>query len=141
MILMGDSSGGGFALALAQNLRVENIKLRQLILLSPWLDITLTNPLIKYLDPEDPFLEAESLKQAGTLYSKGINADHYLLSPINGSLKGLGKISVFIGSKDLLVADARRLRDRAQMEGIDLNYFEYDVSEPAGIEKGKTSNC
>jgi len=51
LIMMGDSAGGGFALALAQKLKNESIdQPAQIILLSPWLDITLTNPDIKEID-------------------------------------------------------------------------------------------
>ena len=126
LIIMGDSSGGGFALALAQKLREEAISQpSQLILLSPWLDITLSNPEINDIDPYDPFLERESLQQAGYLYAGDTNPDHYLLSPINGSLQGLGKISVFAGSKDILVADARKLNSLATALGRELTYFEY----------------
>ncbi len=57
LILMGDSAGGGFALALAQKMRNETVPTpSQLILLSPWLDITLTNPEIAKIDPADPFM-------------------------------------------------------------------------------------
>ena len=126
LILMGDSSGGGFALALAQKMRNEQISQpTQIILLSPWLDITLTNPEINDIDPNDPFLGRDSLQQAGKLYAGTTNPDHYLLSPINGSLEGLGKLSIFAGSNEILVADVRKLRSLAEAKGIDLNYYEY----------------
>lgn len=127
IILMGDSSGGGFALALAQLLRNENIPLpSQIILLSPWLDISLSNPEIKDIDPSDLFLNVEGLRLAGKAYAGNTDPDHYLLSPINGSLKGLGNIAVFVGSREILVADARKMKARAEKEGIDLKYFEYE---------------
>ena len=127
LILMGDSSGGGFALSLAQKMRNEQVSQpKQIILLSPWLDITLTNPDIKIIDHSDPFLGKESLQKAGKLYAGNTNPDHYLLSPINGSLEGLGKLSVFVGSNEILVADARKLKSLAEAKGIDLNYYEYE---------------
>lgn len=126
LVLMGDSSGGGFALALAQKLRMENLaQPGQIILLSPWLDIELGNPGIKEVAPNDPFLEKESLRQAGKLYAAGTSPDHSLLSPINGSLEGLGKIAVFAGSKEILVADTRKLNTLAGLRGINLTYYEY----------------
>ena len=126
LIILGDSAGGGFALALAQKMKNENINQPgQIILLSPWLDITLTNPDIKDIDPNDPFLGKESLQQAGKLYAGSTNPDHYLLSPINGPLDGLGKISVFAGTNEILVADTRKLKSLAKSKGIHLNYYEY----------------
>lgn len=126
IVFMGDSSGGGFALALAQSLERQNIpRPGQLILLSPWLDITLTNPDIKPLEAADPFLDRESLQIAGKLYAGLTPTEHFLLSPVNGSLRGLGRIALFTGSKDLLVADARKLRTIAVEQGADLLYYEY----------------
>jgi acetyl esterase/lipase len=126
LILMGDSSGGGFALALAQKLRNEqSVPPSQIILLSPWLDITLANPEISKIANNDPFLEAESLRKAGNLYAGNVAADHHLLSPIYGSLQGLGRISLFIGSNEILIADARKLKSIAEESGIEINYHEY----------------
>lgn len=125
-ILMGDSSGGGLALALAQLMRNENIaQPQQIILLSPWLDIGLTNPAIKDIDPSDFFLGVEGLKLAGKAYAGDTSTDYYLLSPIYGPLERLGKITVFIGSREILVADARKLKAIADEKGIELNYREY----------------
>lgn len=124
---MGDSAGGGLALALAQKLRNEKVSQpQQIILLSPWLDITMSNPGIKKIEPVDPFLKKESLQQAGALYAGNTSPDHYLLSPINGSLENLGRISVFIGSNEIFLADARKLRFKAGEKGIRINYFEYE---------------
>jgi monoterpene epsilon-lactone hydrolase len=126
MIIMGDSSGGGFALALAQKIREEQLDQPGFILLlSPWLDITLTNPCIPDMESADPFLEKHSLQRAGKLYAGDTNPDHYLLSPINGSLEGLGNITVFAGSKEILVADTRKLYSLAESKGIAVNYYEY----------------
>jgi epsilon-lactone hydrolase len=47
-----------------------------------------------------------------------------LVSPINGPLEGLGKISVFVGTKEILVADARKLKERVDALAIALNYYE-----------------
>lgn len=126
LTLMGDSAGGGFALALAQKLLHERLaQPGRIILLSPWLDITLSNPDIKDINKTDPFLGIEGLQEAGRIYAGDISPSHYLLSPINGILEGLGKISVFTGSRDILVADARKLRQLASAKGIEINYYEY----------------
>jgi acetyl esterase/lipase len=127
LILLGDSAGGGFALALAQKIRNEKIaQPAQVILLSPWLDITLTNPDIKDIDPNDPFLGKESLQQAGKLYAGSTDPNYYLLSPINGPLDGLGKVSVFAGTNEILVADTRKLISLAKSKGVRLTYYEYE---------------
>ncbi|MFA9398083.1 MAG: alpha/beta hydrolase fold domain-containing protein [Clostridiaceae bacterium] len=126
LILMGDSSGGGFALALAQKMKKENNNTaNQIILLSPWLDISLKNKDISSIDSKDPILSISGLKRAGKAYSGSSSPDNYLLSPINGEIEGLGKISIFIGTNDILEADARKFKTIAQERNISINYFEY----------------
>ena len=126
-IVMGDSAGGGFALGLAQNMKELGIEQpSQIILLSPWLDLALKNPEIKNINPSDPFLGIHGLQKAGLLYAGGTDLENYLLSPIYGPLEGLGKISVFIGSRDLLVADTRKLAKIMKVANEPLNYFEYE---------------
>ena len=126
IILMGDSSGGGFALALAQKLREENIdNSNQIILLSPWLDITLENVDINMIDSKDPILGISGLKRAGKAYAGDTNPNNYLLSPINGAVDRLGKISVFIGTKDILEADTRKFKRLTAEKGVNINYYEY----------------
>ena len=125
LILMGDSAGGGFALALAQYLRTKNIpQPKQIFLLSPWLDITLRNPEILAIDPKDPFLGIEGLRRAGITYAGDADPESYMLSPINGSLEGLAKIHLFIGTRDILVADSRKLKVLLQEKGIAMYYYE-----------------
>lgn len=124
--LAGDSAGGGFALALAQKIKQEGLpQPARIILLSPWLDITLTNPAIKALDAKDPFLGINGLRKAGKLYAGDLDPRHYLLSPVNGPLSGLGKLSVFVGTKEILAADARKLRSLAESAGVYVDLYEY----------------
>lgn len=127
LILMGDSAGGGFALALAQFLFTECIpQPSQIFLLSPWLDVTLQNPEIAVIDAQDPFLGIDGLRKAGLAYSGNSDPHHFMLSPINGSMEGLGKIYLFIGTRDILVADSRRLKLAMERKGISLHYSEYE---------------
>ena len=126
LILMGDSAGGGFALALAQYLRVKNIpQPLQIFLFSPWLDLTLQNPEVLKIDALDPFLGIDGLRKAGMSYAGDTDPEMYMLSPINGPLEGLSKIYLFIGTRDIMVADARELKLRLDKKGIHMHYREY----------------
>jgi acetyl esterase/lipase len=125
---MGDSSGGGISLALAQLLREKRREQpRNVILLSPWLDASLSNPEIPAFDKIDPFLGIEGLKYAAGIYVRDVDPKHYLVSPVYGSLKDLAPISLFVGTRDILLPDCRKLRDRAAAEGVALNYREYEA--------------
>jgi acetyl esterase/lipase len=119
-VFMGDSSGGGLALAFAQKLAKMDFAYQpeQMILLSPWLDISMDNPEIHQVEKLDKMLTMEGLQGAADLYADGDDKAHYLLSPINGDLEGLGGISIFIGTHDLLWPDSKLLQERATKAGI-----------------------
>ena len=125
-ILMGDSAGGGFALALAQKVKYEHLSPpEKIILLSPWLGITLSNAEIKKISPLGPLLGVVGLRKAGQCYAGNSDPENFMLSPINGPIEGLGIISIFIGSRDIFVADARKLNVLAREKGVTVNYREY----------------
>ena len=125
--LMGDSSGGGISLAIAQRLREAGLpQPGAVIMLSPWLDATLSNPQIASVDRIDPFLGVQGLQSAGAAYARDVDPKSYLVSPVYGSLKDLAPVTVFIGTRDIFLPDCRKLRDQAAAENVELNYREYD---------------
>lgn len=127
VFLFGDSAGGGLALALAQMLKDKALpQPGNIVLLSPWLDLTLSNPDIAGLDSLDPFIGIEGLRLAANAYAGGDDLNSHLLSPIYGPLNGLGKISVFVGTKEILIADTRKLKRIMDSKGIPINYQEFE---------------
>jgi acetyl esterase/lipase len=85
----------------------------------------LTNPVIQTIDRFDPFLGLYALRRAGIAYAGGSPLDNFMVSPINGGFKGLGEIHLFVGTYDILVADARKLKLLAEEEGVFVHYHEY----------------
>jgi acetyl esterase/lipase len=126
LIFMGDSAGAGLAFALAQKLRNDQkTQPNQLILLSPWLDITMENPDIQQVDKKDKMLSIKGLQMAGQAYTGNLDTKDYRVSPIYGNFNDLGKISVFIGTHDLFIEDSRKLKAMLEGQGIHFNFFEY----------------
>ncbi len=126
ILLMGDSAGGGLALALAQKQKNEGQpSASQVILISPWLDISLSNPEIEDVQKNDPILHAKSLYHASKAWAGMSELTNYLVSPIYGNFDGLPKISIFIGTHDILIADCQKLKSLLDQKNIPMNYFEY----------------
>ena len=126
VIFMGDSAGGGLALALAQYLVEKELpQPGKMILLSPWLDITMENPDIPSLDSKDPSLGIYGLIQMGKAWAGSADPHNYMLSPIYGSILGLGEITIFAGSHEVLLPDIRKLKALAEAQNVKINYFEY----------------
>lgn len=108
--VMGDSAGGGLALAVAQELRDQHgDPLRQLVLISPWLDVSMTDPAIAALDRYDAMLHGPGCAEAGRIYTGALDVGDSRVSPIHGDLTGLPPITVFSGTHDILHPDAQRL--------------------------------
>lgn len=126
IILMGDSAGGGFALGFAQYLLEKALlQPKQIILISPWLDLTLTNKQVEAYKALDPMLSAEALRVDGAYYAGQMAPHHYMLSPINGPLKGLAPISIFVGTHEIFLPDVRRLKEKLEAINVKHHYFEY----------------
>lgn len=125
IVLMGDSSGGGLALAVAQQLSRHGLpQPKEMVLISPWLDLSLSHPEINELEQRDPWLAVKGLLEAGRMWASGEDITHPMLSPVNGALQGLNPITIFIGGRDLLAPDCRKLRARAGMEGVEVKWIE-----------------
>jgi acetyl esterase/lipase len=126
IIFLGDSAGGGLSLGLAQKLQKEKkTGPSQIILISPWLDVTMSDPEVQKIDPLDKVLSIKGLVWAGKVYAGKQSTQDPLISPIYGSTKGIGKISIFIGTHDVLLSDSMRLRKNLEANKIPFNYFEY----------------
>lgn len=126
VIFFGDSAGGGLALSFAEELKREGMaQPQQLILISPWLDVSMTNPEIEHAQKKDPILSAENLVLAGIAWSGNSDTKNYMVSPIYGNLSGLAKINVFIGTHDVLYPDCKKLKSLMEEQNISINYFEY----------------
>lgn len=125
LVLMGDSSGGGFALLLAQRLAGEGLpQPREIVLISPWLDLAVSHPGIAALEAHDPWLARPGMVEAGRWWAGGDDPALPQLNPLNAPLAGLGRLSIFIGTRDLLWADCRLLQERALAQGVALQLHE-----------------
>jgi epsilon-lactone hydrolase len=123
--VLGDSSGGGMALATAMLLRDRGAPpLANTVLIAPWLDISGTDPRLAEIAPSDPWLAVPGTHAAGALYRAELTEFDPLVSPLYGSLEGLGPITMFSGTRDILNADAARLVTAAGASAVQLDYFE-----------------
>ena len=127
IILSGDSCGAKLALALA--LRIQQEKLPQvsgLILLSPFLDLTLTSESLRYNAQHDALLSIETLETGIDYYvPKNMDKSDPTISPLFADLTGLPPILVQIGSKEILLDDAQRFKERAEQANVKVHFKIY----------------
>jgi monoterpene epsilon-lactone hydrolase len=105
-IVGGDSAGGGLACALALVCGPAGFdKPRKAVLLSPWVDLTVTNPAYESCTADQLFPKPSALEAAGQ-YLQGHDAGDPLASPLNGDLSGFPKTLLFVSADECLIGDA-----------------------------------
>ncbi|MCW2797943.1 alpha/beta hydrolase [Nocardioides sp.] len=126
LLLVGDSAGGGYALALALTLRDRGgPQPSRLVLHAPWVDLTTSTPDTESFAERDTWLFIGKLRAYAEWWA-GSAADLGLpqVSPVFGDLAGLPPALMFCGTRDLLAPGCRLLAARAEGAGWDLTYVE-----------------
>lgn len=122
--ILGDSAGGGLAFGSVLRMKDENLPLPgKLILLCPWLDITMSNPHVSDVQKEDHFLHLDYLEKCAADYAGDHDHKHPYISPKFGKIdKDLPPIVLHIGTDDVLYPDCFNFRIEAEEKGVDLTY-------------------
>lgn len=103
--IIGDSAGAGLGVSMLQEFNKKKIVFNKSILISPWIDISMTNPKIKDQLKTDFTLNLDSLIECAKKYSKGYNIKGKLVSPIYGKLDNIGSLLVYTSDNELLYPD------------------------------------
>ena len=120
--LCGDSAGGGLALGQVYRFRERGLaQPARLFLFSPWLDVTLSNAV----EQRDSMLRADTMREMGRWWAGSADPKLPAISPAFGDPRGLPPIRIYQGTDDLLLADARLLRDRIVAAGGSAQLFEF----------------
>lgn len=125
--LGGDSAGGQIALSAALVLRDEHdVVLPRTVLLSPALDLSLSNPEIDHVQPSDPWLGRPGTRVLVEHWRGDLPLDDPRVSPLAGELSGLGPLTVLSGTRDILAPDIRLLAARAEAAGVEIELVEQE---------------
>ncbi|MBK8439410.1 MAG: alpha/beta hydrolase fold domain-containing protein [Rhodobacter sp.] len=112
VVLGGDSSGGGLALALLARLEAEGRRVAGLVLLSPWLDMTLSGASIRDNAGSDPLIPLVRIVEAVELVRGAEPVDGPVASPLFAPFRAACPALVTVGTTELLLDDSRRLAAR-----------------------------
>ena len=117
IIIMGDSAGGGFTLALAQEARSDSIDLpSRLVLISPWVDVHGGDDA---LQEKDTFLNAEVLRKVGTDWAGDKDPRDPMISPIYGDMKRLPSTDLYTGTWEIFYTDIVKTYNKMKAAGVD----------------------
>jgi acetyl esterase/lipase len=118
MVIMGDSSGGGLALATLMRLRDEGLPLpAAAVALSPWTDLALTGDSVRGNAGADLLLRFERAASFALHYLAGADPRHPYASPLYGDPAGLPPILIQVGGDEMLRDDSVRMADRLRAAG------------------------
>lgn len=126
MVWMGDSAGAGLALGFSITLRNQScVQPHTLILMSPWLDVGLSNSLSKHMEKNDPMLGIYGLREVGKMWSRELDIHDVLVSPLYDEGKPNQLIYLIMGTHELFLPDARKFKEKLLQQRANLVYEEY----------------
>jgi epsilon-lactone hydrolase len=137
LILSGDSAGGGLAASLAVLSVAEGIRLDGLVLLSAWLDLTVTSASYAINEASDVLFSRAAATEAADQYLQSWPATHPLASPLFAKLAGFPPTFVNVGSGEVLLDDARRFHAVLQDAGVRAKLSEVVDMEHTAVVRDK----
>jgi len=122
IIFLGDSAGGGLALATAMALRDEGEPLPAgLVLLSPWTDLTNTSPSHTANANRDVMLTSAQLNRWAEAYAGDTPRDEPYISPRFGNFAGLPPLFIQVDDSEILLDDSRSVAEAARSAGVNVS--------------------
>lgn len=126
IMLAGDSAGGNLVLATLLKLRDMALPLPAGgICLSPWADLACRGESYARNGKAEAMLNPDGIRLLGLRAAGGTPLDEPLLSPVHANFQGLPPLQIQVGSTEILLDDARLLRDRARSAGVTVDYVEW----------------
>ena len=118
IMMMGDSAGGGFALALTHRLKIDSIDLpSRLVLISPWVDVVGGDDA---LQEYDTFLNLQVLRLVGTDWAGDIDVHDPMISPLYGDMEGLLPTDLFTGTWEVFYTEIVKTYEKMKAAGVDV---------------------
>ena len=119
IFIVGDSVGGGLALALLFRIRKQNLPLPKCAFcISPWTDLTLSNNSYITNREKDSFFNFTNLENAAKLYIGKDSAKNPEISPIFGDFRGFPPIFLQVASTEMLLDDSLVIAERMKEHGV-----------------------
>jgi acetyl esterase/lipase len=119
--VMGDSAGGGLALAMLMRVRDEGVPLpAAAVTVSPWTDLALTGETLRSNAERDPLIPITHAERGVALFLAGCDARNPYCSPLYGDCIGLPPTLIVVGDDEVLRDDAVRMAERMRDAGCDV---------------------
>ena len=117
LALVGDSAGGGLALAALGKYPEHAPSVASVVVFSPWVDLALSGASLADPSTHDPIFQPAVLQAAAAAYLDGADPHDGRASPLFAVPEKLPPLLVQVGSNELLLDDARRYAAAAAARG------------------------
>jgi acetyl esterase/lipase len=105
---IGDSVGGTLITSLTQRLILKDIKLpKKIILVTPVMDASMSNPEIEKVDIIDPMLSKIGILSAKKMCAENNDLKNIMISPLFGSFDKFPHTILFIAENDIFYPDQK----------------------------------
>ena len=119
--IMGDSAGGGLSASFCEYLPEINLpQPKHLILLSPWVDISMANKKYKKYENADPMLGVDALRYCGKFWADDLDLKDFKVSPLYGDVSILDDTAIFVGTRELLYPDIMEFYEKFDKNKVKL---------------------
>ena len=128
IIVVGDSAGGGLALALGLYLKDKGEPLpKKLVLMSPWTDLAATGDSYETNFEKDPLFgnTTDSMIYSNAYYGENDPKTPYI-SPLYGNYEGFPPMLFQVGGAEMLLSDSARAAKKAKAAGCEVQLTIYD---------------
>lgn len=127
IIFVGDSAGGGAVLSFAMQLRERKMfQPSDIILISPWLDLSMSNPQLYIDEKRDRMNSVDGVKYEGNLWATNDDVYNPFISPMYGNFNDLGYITLIFGGNEIFSSECKRFDELLMKQNIEHNYIFYE---------------
>jgi acetyl esterase/lipase len=127
IVVAGDSAGGGLTDALLLHLRDSGDALpAAACLISALLDCTFSDPPLANLQMRDPLLRLNDVQMMAACYYGTHDPHDPLISPIFADLRGLPPLLIYAGEYEVLLREAIRFAEKAQVADVVTTFKMWD---------------
>ncbi|NLR91667.1 YqiA/YcfP family alpha/beta fold hydrolase [Flammeovirga agarivorans] len=123
--IIGDSVGGTLVTALTQRLLIKKVALpNKLILVSPVMDASMSNPDIEHYEQKDPMLSKTGVLSAKKMCAGNIDLKEPMISPLYGTFEGFPKTLLFLAQNDIMYPDGKLAQLKMEKSHVNLKVFD-----------------
>jgi len=121
IVIAGDSAGGGLTLGTLVALRDAGERLpAAAVCISPLADLEQTGDSSTRGDIDDPMVSRDGTFVMADAYLQGSAARDPRASPIHADFTGLPPLRIEVGTREILLDDAKRVAARARAAGVEV---------------------